>query len=362
MKPILVIGSAIPEITGNVQDLPELGQDVTLTNMHESVGGCAMNILCDIHAQGGAALALLPIGSGMWGEFTQKEIRARGITNLADPSVVFANKDTQESEEKNSLDSPMRPSHGFCLTLVDASGERTFLTSENAQAEFSDTLLEHMSIPPDAYVYASGYEITSDTGPVLARWLRSCFEENPFHLVLDPGPLAADCGQDIFGGLEEIAEGITANEEEVRAIFGKKEIGKEKNDSENTASGEYVSNITRWLFSRKQKSETELQKNAELKTDSAMQLDDQGDEHSHLPWILVRSSHAGTMYRVEDEELSMREIPFEKSRALVNTSGAGDAHTAGLMWALASGFSLEEAVNIGHEWARKVVELPDPHL
>lgn len=301
MHTVFVIGSAIPEITGDLSSFPQPGGDVTLSNMHESVGGCAMNILCDMHAHGLAPQALLPIGSGMWGEFTERDVTARGINNRA-ASVRGGQP------------------HGFCITLVDSTGERTFLTSDTAQAVFTEELLENVHIPEGSYVYASGYELVSETGAVLARWLRKCYEEAPFHLVLDPGPLAVEVGRGIFVGLADIAEGITANEGEAQAIFA--------GDVSGSAG------IESWVR-------------------AGLNLD---------RWVLVRSAESACLYRWAGEEVVASTIPFTRSDALVNTSGAGDAHTAGLLAGLAGGMTLEQAVAQGHAWARSVVERSDPHL
>lgn len=80
---------------------------------------------------------------------------------------------------------------GFCLALVEPDGERTFITSPGVEARLGDRTLSDIPAGPDDALFVSGYDLCyPDMGPALSDWIAGLAPRTT--LVLDPGPLAAE--------------------------------------------------------------------------------------------------------------------------------------------------------------------------
>jgi sugar/nucleoside kinase (ribokinase family) len=78
---------------------------------------------------------------------------------------------------------------GFVLGFVEPDGERTFVTSPGVESVLSAGDLAAVGIARTDAVYVSGYDLCYPvTGPTIAAWVGPA---RPALLVLDPGPLVA---------------------------------------------------------------------------------------------------------------------------------------------------------------------------
>ena len=78
---------------------------------------------------------------------------------------------------------------GFVVSIVDATGERTFLTSRGAEATLTVADLDAVRPAPGDAVYLSGYSLAHPSNAAaLLDWLGSLGEEHG--VAFDPGPLA----------------------------------------------------------------------------------------------------------------------------------------------------------------------------
>lgn len=85
---------------------------------------------------------------------------------------------------------PLRhPTHdnGWCLALVEASKERTFITIEGCEQHWTDELLAQIPLPKEAIIYVSGYELASEA---LRQWILELTEDKT--LFVDFGPRLGD--------------------------------------------------------------------------------------------------------------------------------------------------------------------------
>ena len=69
------------------------------------------------------------------------------------------------------LSEPAAMDTGFCVAMVEASGERTFATTVGAEAGLTDDLLASLGIGAGDAVYVSGYDLVYPHGPAIASWL-----------------------------------------------------------------------------------------------------------------------------------------------------------------------------------------------
>ena len=145
-KGCIVIGAAMLDIVMEIDQIPKSGTDVYAKGQSMMVGGCAYNV-ADILKHFGVNYTLFaPIGTGMYADFIRKELKKAG------------HESPVHCEDSDN---------GYCLCMVEADGERTFLTVPGIECHFQEEWFS--ALPVDSYdsVYVSGYELEGEGGGAL---------------------------------------------------------------------------------------------------------------------------------------------------------------------------------------------------
>jgi sugar/nucleoside kinase (ribokinase family) len=178
---------------------------------------------------------------------------------------------------------------GFTVALIDADGERTFATTFGAEGQLRINDLRRIRIFPDDIVYVSGYGLALPVnGPAVCSWLSTVDPRNT--VVLDPGPLAAEIPEAVLKPVLDRADWISCNEREARLLTGEDDA---------------------------------------IKAISALRRRN----------AIVRTGAAGCIVATAEEVLTVPGFPVE----VVDTNGAGDAHTGAFIAGLAAGSSPKKA-------------------
>jgi sugar/nucleoside kinase (ribokinase family) len=107
---------------------------------------------------------------------------------------------------------------GCCTTLIDASGERTFIASEGADGQMRPGDLASLSRGPEDWLLLSGYALGyNGSRAALTGWLG---QARGLRLVFDPSPLVAAIPQTSLAAVLHAALWISANAAEARALTG----------------------------------------------------------------------------------------------------------------------------------------------
>ena len=183
---LLLAGEAIVDLVMRVPVLPPRGGDLLADSSAVAVGG-GFNVMAAAARQGMPVAYAGGHGTGPWGDLVRAALALEGIEVLRDPDP--------------------RTDTGFDVALVEADGERTFVTSLGAETHPGGW--EQISVRPGDAVYVSGYGLVPPPGGLLAGsgppgsgppgsaadgrlggWAAGL----PDGVVLfaDPGPLVAD--------------------------------------------------------------------------------------------------------------------------------------------------------------------------
>ena len=147
------LGSVLVDLTVDVPALPERGGDRLATSTRTEAGG-GFNLAAAVARQGVPCRYAGPHGSGPYGDQVRAALRAEGV------EVV--------SPQRSDGDT------GFCITLVEPDGERTFITVPGVDADLRAADLEAVRPGSGDVVAVSGYDLAyRQSGPVLAEWLQS---------------------------------------------------------------------------------------------------------------------------------------------------------------------------------------------
>jgi sugar/nucleoside kinase (ribokinase family) len=203
---LLHLGNVVVDLVLEVPALPPRGGDVLATGSGLAAGG-GFNVMAASARQG------LPVsyggahGTGPFGDLARAALAAEGIEVLQPPRP---GRDT-----------------GLVVTMVDAAGERTFVTGPGAEATLDAADLAPVTAGPADIVYLSGYGLAHPANrAALTGWLDGVPEAAL--VVFDPGPLAA--GPLLRGGPRDAlarvlgrADWLTCNAREAAALSGEPE-------------------------------------------------------------------------------------------------------------------------------------------
>jgi sugar/nucleoside kinase (ribokinase family) len=147
---LVFAGEAIVDLVMRVPALPERGGDMLAASSSIQVGG-GFNVMV------AAARQDLPVvyagghGTGPWGDRVRAALAAEGIGVLRTPDPET---DT-----------------GFDVALVEADGERTFVTSLGAETLRQPGAWDPVRVRAGDLIYVSGYGLVGlDSGAVLGAW------------------------------------------------------------------------------------------------------------------------------------------------------------------------------------------------
>ena len=195
---LVFAGEAIVDLVMWVPALPERGGDMLAGSSAVQVGG-GFNIMAAAARQGLRVVYAGGHGTGPWGDMVRAALAAEGIAVLraADPGA-----DT-----------------GFDVALVEAGGERTFVTSLGAETLREPGAWDLVRVRDGDAVYVSGYGLVPPgSGPLLGAWAAGLPPGVP--LFLDPGPLVADIPEVVLDPVLGRCDWYSCNQREAGLLAG----------------------------------------------------------------------------------------------------------------------------------------------
>ncbi|GII58352.1 carbohydrate kinase [Planotetraspora thailandica] len=168
MSRLLHVGNVVVDLVLDVEALPERGGDVLASGAAATPGG-GFNVMVAAARQGMRVAYAGAHGTGPFGDMARTAMREAGVEVL--------------HPAKTGVDT------GFSVAVVDAGGERTFLTGVGAEGALTGADLAAIGPARGDVVYVSGYSLLHPSNrEALTGWLPGLPEEVP--VVFDPGPLA----------------------------------------------------------------------------------------------------------------------------------------------------------------------------
>ncbi len=201
MPRVVLLGEVLVDIVLRVPAVPDVGGDVVATSS-EVLVGAGFNVLVAVVRQGVPAAYAGGHGTGPWGDMARAAMQDAGIEILRAPT---ADRDT-----------------GFDIALIDAAGERTFVTTLGAEARTTREHLAAIDLQPADLVYVSGYALAfpGNAAP-MARWVDELSPE--VTVLVDPGPLVAQIPRDSLEVVQRRADWWSCNQREAAIVTGQED-------------------------------------------------------------------------------------------------------------------------------------------
>lgn len=198
MSRLLHTGQVIVDLVMGLDTLPASGGDVLANSASFQVGG-GFNVMAAARRNGLSVVYLGRHGDGRFGELARAAMQAEGIEMTL---AASAGKDT-----------------GLCVSLTEASTERTFISHLGAEGELSADDLAQIVPRVDDYVYVSGYSLLLEgKAQPLLDWLLALPRE--IVVVFDPGPLVKAPDSALMRALLPRIDIWTSNGPEALAFTG----------------------------------------------------------------------------------------------------------------------------------------------
>ena len=291
---LVFAGEAIVDLLMWVPALPERGGDMLAESSSVQVGG-GFNIMAAAARQGLPVVYAGGHGTGPWGDKVRAALAAEGITVLRPPDP---DADT-----------------GFDVALVEAGGERTFVTSLGAESLREPAVWDPVRVRAGEAVYVSGYGLVApESGAILGAWAAGLPAE--VLLFVDPGPLIADIPDAILGPVLSRCDWWSCNQREAALLTGA---------SDPVEAARHLAGRT------------------------------------GRAGVIVRSGRSGCVLalRAPGPDVSLSLVPAPAVVA-VDTTGAGDAHAGVFLAGLAAGLAPGAAASRANAAAALVVTRPGP--
>jgi len=164
------LGNVVVDLVLEIPALPERGGDVLATRTERTPGG-GFNVMAAAVRQGLPVTYAGAHGTGPFGDRARAALHTEGI------DVLLAPRTSEDT--------------GFVVCLVDADGERTFVTSPGAEATLTAADLAELRPGAGDLVYVTGYGLLHDSNRAALLDLLPRLDP-AVTLVTDPGPLVGE--------------------------------------------------------------------------------------------------------------------------------------------------------------------------
>lgn len=199
---VIHTGQALVDVVVEIETLPERGGNSMARSRHHYAAG-AVNILLAAARAGASAVHAGAVGTGQNGDLVRSALAAEGVA-VSSPPVP--DMDT-----------------GICIVAVEESGERTFVTTMEAERHITAESLATSRPEPGDLVCVTGYSLFEPTRDPLLEWLESLADG--VDVVMDPGAAFATMPKDIRRRALAVTDVWTSNSSEAWDLTGEGDIG-----------------------------------------------------------------------------------------------------------------------------------------
>jgi len=186
------------DIVLRIDEVPERGADV-LASEHLIATGGGYNAMSSAARQGVSAVYAGRLGRGPFSDIARGSLERDKIAN------PFERDETHDA--------------GFCVALIDDTGERTFVTSPGAEGSLRSSDLSTLDVSEGDFVLISGYNVMyPDSATIVLEWLAKLGDD--VVVAFDPSNRVTDIPEENLRWILDRADWILCNEIEARLLTG----------------------------------------------------------------------------------------------------------------------------------------------
>ena len=195
---LLQMSGVVADLIYTVDAVPTAGQEATSTSFQIAPGG-GFNAMVAARRTGISVSYAGSVGTGPFAQMVLDGLTAEDIP-------VLRARDSARDQ-------------GCCTVMVDAAGERTFITSDGAEGFVTRDDLAQINPADFDWTLLSGYALHyPNSRTALGDWLRR--ETALSRLVFDPCPVVATIAPDLIRAAMDRALWVSANAKEAAVLTG----------------------------------------------------------------------------------------------------------------------------------------------
>jgi sugar/nucleoside kinase (ribokinase family) len=195
---LLQLSGVVIDLVHPVHHVPVAGEEVEAMNVTVTAGG-GFNAMVAARRFGAEVSYGGAIGTGMFATIAERMIGEAGLTIL--------------TGRRQDID------QGTCVVLVDADGERSFVSRHGAERRLDADDLRRIAATGHDWILLSGYSLLKEeSARVLLPWIAGLPRGPRF--LFDPGPIVADTPQAALDAVLDRADWVSANRREAAILTG----------------------------------------------------------------------------------------------------------------------------------------------
>jgi sugar/nucleoside kinase (ribokinase family) len=290
---ILIFGGIIVDQYALVNKSPDRGGDVLITDSFFRVGGCAINVGSTLQNLGLNPHIVSSVGDDAWGQLIRTYLKERQFSELA----------IRYSDNSKS---------GYCISIIENDGERTFLTYKGCEADFTLQMLDGIPFNQISHIYVTGYYLLQpEFANEIVKQLKKLKEAGAF-LIFDPGPLVASIQKETLHAVLELANILIPNEGELDILERTMVWG--------------CRDLSRYW-------------------------------EKGIEYVVLKKGSRGVHVFTEDSSFSLDSFQVNS----IDTTGAGDSFAAGLLYGLSQGYDMTTSTRIACACGAITTTFMGPH-
>ncbi|MEC1522807.1 carbohydrate kinase family protein [Neobacillus niacini] len=294
---ILLLGGIIIDEYLLVSEFPTRGEDTFIRDSFQQVGGCAINVAVTLKNLGLIPHVVSVIGADDRGKEIDNYLQNQGLSREA----IQVNP-----KEKT----------GYCISLVEKSGERTFMTFKGCESQFYTELISDQLLENTSFLFVTGYYLLDFKFASTIITFIQKIKELGVKILFDPGSLLSKIDQNILLSMIKLSDIITPNSGELEKLISLFEIEKE--------------NCPEWFF-----------------------------KHG-VSWLIEkRGNHGVNLWENRSDKNLF--IPTYQVKS-IDTSGAGDSFAGGLIYGILQGYNMQKSVMLANACGAITTTYMGPHI
>lgn len=290
---VLLLGGVILDRYFEVDRYPEPGGDTLIQRSYDRVGGCCINVSATLKNLGSLPFIVNQYSDDEIGTRIEQYIKVSGY------STEYMRKIPGTTT-------------GYCLTILDPKGERTFFTSKGCEAEFPTDYIAQQITSHFNFAYITGYYLWNRSTAAEVIELVQHLRQSGCQIVFDPGALVTEIDSFQLLALLKLSNWLLPNSTELSNIKTMLDI-----------NGDMLS----WLSSHQ------------------------------IQGIVVKKGKLGADVYSASDQFSVNGYPVN----VIDTTGSGDSFAGGFIFGLANGYSLREAIALANACGALTATYKGPH-
>lgn len=290
---IILLGGILLDRYFEVDRYPAIGQESLIHQSFDRIGGCCLNVAITLNNLGNQPYIISQYGDDEAGKEIIQYMKSLGIST------------TWMAKSPGGIT-------GYCLNILDRTGERTFFTARGCEADFPDRIFSPEMLSDISFAFITGYYLLKRKTASAVLELTNRLHKSKCRILFDPGPLVAEMETTHLRDLLMMTDWMAPNVRELAIIQKKLGINRD---------------LKGWFFR-------------------------QGGQGI----VLKKGSHGA--------EIFTPSMNFKHNGFLmkpIDTTGAGDSFVGGFIHGLIHGYSLPQTVAMACACGAITTTIKGPH-